>query len=170
MKTAILTLILTLATSAAFASELYIVEPMNCRGEIYGNTDQVHPSYTQLALTLNSARSVRRDQTFADSLEVSEDYAGLGEEVVFNHKAGSGGWYMGPLIVEGKNVTRKNLSNRGDDLNLKIVSSRRKNGQRFDKLVGTWFQEGSVAGAHGYKLTCIAQVVREAELVIDMTK
>ena len=169
MKNIALTLILTLASSAAFASSLYIVEPMNCTGQIYGDTSQVDPSYTQLALTINSARSMRKDGTLANSIEVNEEYFGPKEAVTFKHVAGTGGWYMGPLTIELDQVTRKNVSGRGDDLNLKVVGTYHKHGRSYDKLEGTWFQPDSVAGAYGYKLTCAAVVVEEASLVIDQT-
>ena len=152
-------LLLSLIAFSAKA-ELYTVDPMICKGKLIGDTTQVHTSYTKLLQKFESFQSTRRDGTLANSLEVSNSYASPGERLDVSTASWGEVWQMGPLSLKGKNVVRKDLSGRGDDLALTITGTKTVNGKRVDTLKGTWMNPNSVAGSYGYQLECQATVVK----------
>ncbi len=121
-----------------------------------GDTSQVHESYYKLGMNLRSFQSTKRNGSKVDSLEVSNYYGGPKEAIDFTRVSET--WYMGPMTISGKKVTRKDLSGRGDDLNLEIVNTSRSTGKTTIKLIGKYANPNSVAGSYGYTLECVGSL------------
>jgi|GEM_PF-6790007 len=172
MKTLIVSLFaLTLNATNVFAADLYLVEPMVCRGEIIGNPREMHPSYAQLLMVVTSFKSTRRDGSLADSLEIRNDYAARGEKMDPETANFGEVWQRSPMYVKGDSVFHPSVSGRDDQLKLKIRSKViNRNGTETHTLTGYLSTEGDVAGRKGYQLECKAVVVENVKRVDDNTR
>lgn len=168
MKNTVLSIALALTGSLAQAGSLYLVEPMKCIGTKVGGGN-VHPSFAQVAMTLTSFRSMRRDGSLANSLQVSNVYFNPAEKVVFG-QPGQEEWFLSPLKLTDSEVSHLSLGSPNESLRLHIVSRGSEYlGRRTDKLEGTWGRPGSVAGDYSYSLKCQAIVVAKASKILDYT-
>ncbi len=158
------------SVSQAFADTPYIVEPMICKGKIYGNTEQVHSSYAQILIKLNTFYSKRKDGSLALSLNVQNDYAY--ENTRMDAKTASWGesWFMGPMTRNGNKINPKELT-PFHKLSLKVIESKvLDDGRLFQVLNGILEIKNSPAGSYGYRLKCKAIVVKKPSGVMDLTK
>lgn len=162
MKKSLLFLAIAFGSMAAHA-DLYVVDPMICRGKLMPNA-RVHESYTELLQKFESFTSMRRNGTPAPSLEVSNAYGNPGEQLEEASARWGEVWQMAPLRVKGNKVTHPNFVGT---LDLTITSSKTAGGTRTDTLTGVWFQGDSVAGGHGYNVTCTANVVKTPARTVD---
>lgn len=155
--------------NAVSTDNLYLVEPMICIGLIDKQPSSMNNDYRQILMKLVSFKSKRTNGTFANSLEVNNDYAPKTVKMDPESDNYSEQWYMGPLSIQGDKVIRKNLSGRNDDLNLKITSRTVKNGKVTHELSGTYGLEGTVVGSYKYNMKCTATVVTEPSRRDDNT-
>lgn len=167
----LMTLVVLSQMGSAWAAPApYIANPMICTGKIFGDTRNVHSSYFQLLMKLQTVYSVRRDRSKALTLEVSNAYYGPREKIDPAKVSFGEVWYMGPLAIEGDIVARPSLSGRGDDLKLKRVGTKRAGNRQIDQFLGVWTQPNSVGGNIGYQLSCEAVVTAQPTRVIDLTR
>ena len=157
-------------TAFAAESRLYFVEPMQCTGEIYGETARVPKGFYKIHIQLVSFKSTRLDGSLANSLEVAMNFYHMEEAIDLNASEFDDILYMGPLVKSDDKVKRKSLSGRNDHLDLKISERSRVEGKRVDHLTGTYFIPESAEGAYGYKLECEARVVRTPTRVDDFRR
>lgn len=163
----IATAILATVIASSAQAATYLVEPMLCGGRIEKRPGEIHPDYSKILMKFVSFKSKRTDGQWVDSLSVSNDYFGPNEPIDYDTEHFGEEWFMGPLSISGKQVSRKSLSGRNDDLNLKIKNSIRQNGKRIDTLEGTYAPNKS--GSYVYKLNCKATVVTEPSRRDDNT-
>lgn len=150
---------------SAASSPIYKVEPMLCAGTIAKKPAGMNSDYEQILMKLVSFKSKRSDGVWVDSLEVSNAYFKRSETIDMDTDNFGEVWYMGPLSLKGKQVSRSNLSGRGDNLALKIVGTGSK-----DTLEGTYSLKGTVVGDYTYNMKCTANPVREPSRRDDNTK
>jgi hypothetical protein len=160
-----LSILLALATVPVSAAENYLVEPMLCEGRIYGDTSRISPDYFQVLMKFTSFKSTRKEGGLADSLQVENAYFGPGETIIPEQADFMETWYMGPLKKSGARVYRSSLTGRGDDLELKVIST----SGSAEILEGNFENPHTVAGAHGYKLKCKSKVVETPSRIDDNT-
>lgn len=151
------------ATDVFAASELYFVQDMECRGTVEGGAHS-GADYSQILMVFTSFKSTRRDGTLANSLEIKNDYAKLGEKMDPETANWGEIWQGAPLRKAGQKVFRKSLSGRDDDLELTVKYVQHRRGAQVEILEGFWSTEGDVGGRKGYNLRCTAHVVGEDEI------
>jgi hypothetical protein len=157
--------------SAASVKEvLYLVEPMICGGVIRKKPADMHGDYGKIMMQFLSFKSRKRDGSWVDSLEVSNDYIAQFEEWPDSMGQAGERWLMGPLRMTQNTVYRNSLSGRDDDLELEIIDARtNKNGEVEHTLKGTYRHDNSVVGPYVYDLDCVAVVVNNPKRRVDLT-
>lgn len=162
--------IIIMSPTHALADTPYIVEPMICKGKIFGNTAQVHPSYAQIMMKFNNFYSTRKDGSLALSLNVQNDYAPEGYRMDEDNASWVESWFMGPITRDGNEINDKVLVSF-QTLKLKITQSRElEDGRKLQILDGLLLIKYGSVGNYGYRLKCKAIVVKQPSGVMDLTR
>ncbi len=167
MKKLFILLAAIFSCSALAKPELYFVEPMVCTGKINNKPDFMHPSYTYASVKIVSFWSVRKkDCRLSPSSSTSEEYAETAEDLIVDKSLDIGGWFDGPVKVEGNKVTAPNGPWPGP-MELEIIDRNlTEDGTRIDTLKGRYqYSRDSY-----YEMDCTATVVTSPSHIQNDTK
>jgi hypothetical protein len=134
----------------------------------------VNPNFYVELVTLRSAKSVRKDKTFADVLMMNAVPVGQTPDITMKQAEDQADLTVGdfgpPARVNGNQVsTRWSPVGFSNGISLTINSSFPRGVRRLDKLSGSEAIEDSSVGNYKINYQCDALVVDVPSLVIDQT-
>jgi hypothetical protein len=172
-----------LLASPTFADDLkcgpgvYCTEQMLCIGRIEGTPPKtMSKDYYVEILTLRSAKSQRKDGTFADTLMMNvKEVGSTTPNITMGEAKRTADWAIGqygpPARIKGNKVTTKwSVVGFSDGLNLTLNSSEDRSGHQLDHLTGWEDIQGSVIGDYKLNYECDALKTDEPTLQVRNTR
>lgn len=160
--------LLMTGVSVNAAPEIYLVEPMVCKGELNASIPGWADSYNRVGLKVTSFRSMRKNCTLADSTATVPEFFEKTEQIATAMTPEIGNWFNHALTKDGDKV----LIPSGawtNDVELKVTGSKEVDGKRIDTLVGREVVLNKDGKEYFYDYTCEAIVVEQAAHIENNT-